>query len=128
MNAFDDLAVFSSFEREVLGERVRAGLAHARQNGKRPSRASMSQVGRKSPTKCAGNRSMNVIFLVGTYRGTVANNPCIFFICNAHESLGGNQRNKLFTINGLSLILRDPYRKEAEFTECACEAGFQYRQ
>src|ERR1035438_3150729 len=27
------LAVFAAFEREVLGERVRAGLAHARQNG-----------------------------------------------------------------------------------------------
>jgi putative DNA-invertase from lambdoid prophage Rac len=29
------LAVFSAFEREILGERTRAGLAHARQNGKR---------------------------------------------------------------------------------------------
>ena len=29
------LAVFAAFEREILGERVRAGLAHARQNGKR---------------------------------------------------------------------------------------------
>jgi DNA invertase Pin-like site-specific DNA recombinase len=27
------LAVFAAFEREILGERVRAGLAHARQNG-----------------------------------------------------------------------------------------------
>ena len=32
------LAVFAAFEREVLGERVRAGLAHARQNGKRLGR------------------------------------------------------------------------------------------
>src|SRR5471030_883863 len=32
------LAVFEAFEREVLGERVRAGLAHARQNGKRLGR------------------------------------------------------------------------------------------
>jgi putative DNA-invertase from lambdoid prophage Rac len=32
------LAVFSEFEREVLRERVRAGLAHARQNGKRLGR------------------------------------------------------------------------------------------
>jgi DNA invertase Pin-like site-specific DNA recombinase len=32
------LAVFAEFEREVLGERVRAGLAHARQNGKRLGR------------------------------------------------------------------------------------------
>lgn len=32
------LAVFAEFEREVLRERVRAGLAHARQNGKRMGR------------------------------------------------------------------------------------------
>jgi DNA invertase Pin-like site-specific DNA recombinase len=29
------LAVFAEFEREILRERVRAGLAHARQNGQR---------------------------------------------------------------------------------------------
>ncbi len=32
------LAVFAAFDREILGERVRAGLAHARQNGKRLGR------------------------------------------------------------------------------------------
>src|SRR5271169_5157216 len=32
------LAIFAEFEREILGERVRAGLAHARQNGKRLGR------------------------------------------------------------------------------------------
>ena len=32
------LAVFAGFEREILGERVRAGLAYARQNGKRLGR------------------------------------------------------------------------------------------
>jgi len=32
------LAVFAAFEREILGERVRAGLAQARQNGKRLGR------------------------------------------------------------------------------------------
>jgi DNA invertase Pin-like site-specific DNA recombinase len=32
------LAAFAEFEREVLRERVRAGLAHARQNGKRLGR------------------------------------------------------------------------------------------
>lgn len=32
------LAVFAAFEREILGERVRAGLAHARQNGQRLGR------------------------------------------------------------------------------------------
>ncbi len=31
-------AVFAAFEREILGERVRAGLSHARQNGKRLGR------------------------------------------------------------------------------------------
>jgi DNA invertase Pin-like site-specific DNA recombinase len=38
------LAVFAAFEREVLQERTRAGLAHARQNGKklgRPATAAM---------------------------------------------------------------------------------------
>ena len=29
------LAILAAFEREILGERVRADLAHARQNGKR---------------------------------------------------------------------------------------------
>src|SRR3954462_9418549 len=32
------LAIFAEFEREVLRDRVRAGLAHARQNGKRLGR------------------------------------------------------------------------------------------
>ncbi|SPE31841.1 hypothetical protein SBA3_1820006 [Candidatus Sulfopaludibacter sp. SbA3] len=32
------LAVFAEFEREILRKRVRAGLAHARQNGKRLGR------------------------------------------------------------------------------------------
>ena len=32
------LAVFAEFEREILRERMRAGLAHARQNGKRLGR------------------------------------------------------------------------------------------
>jgi len=32
------LAVFAEFEREILRERVRAGLAHARQNGKQLGR------------------------------------------------------------------------------------------
>ena len=32
------LAVFAPFEREVLQERTRAGLAHARENGKRLGR------------------------------------------------------------------------------------------
>ena len=32
------LAVFAEFEKEILRERVRAGLAHARQNGQRLGR------------------------------------------------------------------------------------------
>ena len=32
------LAVFAEFEKEILGERVRVGLAHARRNGKRLGR------------------------------------------------------------------------------------------
>lgn len=32
------LAVFAEFEREILRERVRAGLEHARRNGKRLGR------------------------------------------------------------------------------------------
>jgi putative DNA-invertase from lambdoid prophage Rac len=32
------LAVFAAFEREILGERTRAGMAHAWQNGKRLGR------------------------------------------------------------------------------------------
>src|ERR1700689_3548483 len=36
------LAVFAAFKREILQERVRAGLAHARQNGKRLGRPEMA--------------------------------------------------------------------------------------
>jgi DNA invertase Pin-like site-specific DNA recombinase len=32
------LAVFAAFEREILRERTKAGMAHARQNGKRLGR------------------------------------------------------------------------------------------
>src|SRR5246127_4851883 len=38
------LAIFSEFEREILRERVRAGLAHARQNGKRLGRPATAAV------------------------------------------------------------------------------------
>jgi hypothetical protein len=34
---------------------------------------------------------MNANFWWGTYRGTVANSPYIFFVFNVYESLGGNQ-------------------------------------
>ena len=38
------LAVFAAFEREVLQERTRAGLAHARANGKRLGRPATAAV------------------------------------------------------------------------------------
>jgi DNA invertase Pin-like site-specific DNA recombinase len=38
------LAVFAAFEREILQERVRAGLAHARQNGKRLGRPASAAI------------------------------------------------------------------------------------
>ena len=36
------LAIFAAFEREILGERTRAGLAHARQNGKHLGRPAVA--------------------------------------------------------------------------------------
>jgi putative DNA-invertase from lambdoid prophage Rac len=38
------LAVFAAFEREILQERTRAGLAHARQNGKRLGRPATAAI------------------------------------------------------------------------------------
>jgi len=38
------LAVFAAFEREILAERTRAGLAHARENGKRLGRPATAAV------------------------------------------------------------------------------------
>ena len=38
------LAVFAAFEREILGERTRVGLAHARENGKRLGRPASASV------------------------------------------------------------------------------------
>jgi putative DNA-invertase from lambdoid prophage Rac len=38
------LAVFAAFERELLGERTRAGLAHARENGKRLGRPATAAI------------------------------------------------------------------------------------
>jgi DNA invertase Pin-like site-specific DNA recombinase len=62
------LAVFAEFEREVLRERVRAGLAHARQNGKhlgRPLTAALhaDQVGklfRRGSSKSEIARRLNI--------------------------------------------------------------------
>lgn len=49
------LAVFAAFEREILGERTRAGLAHARQNGQR--------LGRPAPPPFMLRKSGNCIVL-----------------------------------------------------------------
>ena len=38
------LAIFATFEREILQERTRAGLAHARENGKRLGRPATAVV------------------------------------------------------------------------------------
>ncbi len=38
------LAIFAEFEREILRERTRAGLAHARENGKRLGRPATAEV------------------------------------------------------------------------------------
>ena len=38
------LAIFAEFEREILRERTRAGLAHARENGKRLGRPATTAV------------------------------------------------------------------------------------
>jgi DNA invertase Pin-like site-specific DNA recombinase len=54
------LAVFAEFEREILRERVRAGLAHARQNGKRlgrPATAAMHTNQIRKLRLCGLNKS-----------------------------------------------------------------------
>ena len=38
------LAVFAAFEREILQERTKAGLAHARQNGKKLGRPATAAI------------------------------------------------------------------------------------
>jgi len=62
------LAVFAEFEREILRERVRAGLAHARANGKRlgrPLTASLQTIQvrkprRSGPAKSPIARQLNI--------------------------------------------------------------------
>jgi len=62
------LAVFAEFEREILRERVRAGLAHARQNGKRLGRpitaalhaGQVRQLRRSGFSKSAIARRLNI--------------------------------------------------------------------
>ncbi len=44
LSAYCSSPQYAAFEREILGERTRAGLAHARQNGKRLGRPATAAV------------------------------------------------------------------------------------
>ena len=57
------LAVFASFERDILGERVRAGLDQARRQGKRLGRP---------PTAAARTGSVRDLFLAGISKSEIA--------------------------------------------------------
>ena len=57
------LAVFAEFEREILRERVRAGLAHARQNGKRLGRP---------PTAALNGDQIRRLFRAGASKAAIA--------------------------------------------------------
>ena len=57
------LAVFAEFEREILRERVRAGLAHARQNGKRLGRP---------PTAALNAKQVRQLFRAGISKAGIA--------------------------------------------------------
>ena len=57
------LAVFAEFEREILRERVRAGLAHARQNGKRFGRP---------PTAALSAKRIRQLFRAGISKAAIA--------------------------------------------------------
>ena len=66
------LAIFSEFEREVLRERTRAGLDHARENGKRPCR----------PTTAALHAAeIRKLHRAGVERGRVVTGSDHFFLC-----------------------------------------------
>jgi putative DNA-invertase from lambdoid prophage Rac len=57
------LAVFAEFEREILRERVRAGLVHARQNGKRLGRP---------PTAALNAKQIRRLFRSGSSKAAIA--------------------------------------------------------
>lgn len=57
------LAVFAEFEREILRERVRAGLAHARQNGRRLGRP---------PTAALNTKQVRKLFRAGVSKAAIA--------------------------------------------------------
>ena len=56
------LAVLAAFERDILGERVRAGLDHARRQGKRLGRP---------PTAMGKARSVRHLFLAGISKSEI---------------------------------------------------------
>ena len=57
------LAVFAEFEREILRERVRAGLAHARENGARLGRP---------PTAALNTKQIRRLFRAGVSKAAIA--------------------------------------------------------
>ena len=57
------LAVFAEFEREILQERVRAGLAHARENGTRLGRP---------PTASLNAKQVRRLFRAGISKAAIA--------------------------------------------------------
>jgi DNA invertase Pin-like site-specific DNA recombinase len=57
------LAVFAEFEHEILRERVRAGLAHARENGKRLGRP---------PTALRNAKQVRQLFRAGISKAAIA--------------------------------------------------------
>jgi len=57
------LAVFAEFEREILRERVRAGLAHARENGTRLGRP---------PTAALSAKHIRRLFRAGVSKAAIA--------------------------------------------------------
>jgi len=57
------LAVFAEFEREILRERVRAGLGHARENGKRLGRP---------PTAALNAQQVRKLFRAGISKAAIA--------------------------------------------------------
>jgi putative DNA-invertase from lambdoid prophage Rac len=70
------LAVFAEFEREILRERVRAGLAHARRNGKKLDGPSPR---RQKPAKCGRYAVLASARLRSRVGCRLAAPPCVGF-------------------------------------------------
>jgi DNA invertase Pin-like site-specific DNA recombinase len=85
------LAVFAAFEREVLQERTRAGLAHARQNGKklgRPATAAMHSAEIRKLHRAGVNKSEIAV----SVRRTALSDTC------RHPASWGSEREGAFAI------------------------------